>query len=76
MNQPTTIGKYQIEGVLGQGAMGVVYAGIDPELDRRVAIKTIRLDAQNQTAGAAERFMQEAKILAQCNHPNIVTMLD
>ena len=36
-----TLGRYKIQGVLGKGAMGLVYDGIDPNLDRRVAIKTI-----------------------------------
>ncbi len=77
---PKQISKYQIKGVLGQGAMGIVYLGHDQQIDRQVAIKTIA--AQNNSSRSAAdadfmaRFVQEAKLLAKCNHPNIVTILD
>lgn len=72
------INKYQIKGTLGQGAMGVVYLGYDEQIDRKVAIKTI---APSHTSTAVsqnhgQRFVQEAKLLAKCNHPNIVSILD
>ena len=41
--QLKSLGRYQIRGVLGQGAMGLVYDGQDPKLNRRVAIKTCLL---------------------------------
>lgn len=40
------LGKYEIRGVLGKGAMGVVYRGFDPVIEREVAIKTIRKDLE------------------------------
>ena len=41
---PAKLGKYRIDGILGEGSMGVVYRGYDAELDRRVAVKTMRKD--------------------------------
>jgi serine/threonine-protein kinase len=72
------LGRYDIIGVLGKGAMGVVYEGRDPNLDRRVAIKTIRV--QNLSAEAAVeyegRFRTEARSAARLHHPNIVSVFD
>jgi serine/threonine-protein kinase len=76
---PTEIGRYKIVGELGRGAMGVVYRGVDPALDRHVAIKVI---SSQQSAGALNsqemeaRFLREAKIAARINHPGIVTVFD
>ncbi|MGJ8662195.1 MAG: serine/threonine-protein kinase [Marinicella sp.] len=75
---PKTISKYQIKGILGQGAMGIVYLGYDPQIERQVAIKTISSgnDSQHAFQDHADRFVQEAKLLAKCNHPNVVSILD
>ena len=70
-----TIGRYVIDGTLGQGAMGVVYLAHDPLLKRRVAIKVVRAEGQERTQ-ALTRFQREAEISAQLNHPNIVTIYD
>lgn len=59
MNHPEKLGKYQITGILGEGAMGVVYRGFDPDIRRIVALKTIRHQgglAANLVAQAAARF--------------------
>ncbi|MCX7553208.1 serine/threonine-protein kinase [Marinicella sp. S1101] len=72
---PKNIGKYQILKVVGQGAMGVVYLALDPTINRRVAIKTALSDGPKHNQ-SAQRFVREAKMLAQCAHPNIVTILD
>jgi serine/threonine protein kinase/tetratricopeptide (TPR) repeat protein len=69
------IGKYEIVGKLGQGAMGLVHKAWDPILNRHVAIKTMTAES-----GADEelrkRFQREAQSAAQLNHPNIITVYD
>ena len=72
------LGRYQLLRVLGRGAMGLVYEGVDPKLNRRVAIKVI-LTSRIDDALRAEyssRFIQEAQAVARLNHPNIVTVYD
>ena len=75
---PKTIGRYEIDHVLGEGAMGVVYEGNDTRLHRKVAIKTILKSALD--SGAAQeysmRFRREAQAVARLNHPNIVQVFD
>ena len=75
---PQTIGKYQIRSALGEGAMGVVYEGFDPDIERRVAIKILHPHLIENKNGSEflERFKREAKSAARCTHPNIVTVLE
>jgi serine/threonine protein kinase len=72
------LGRYEVVRVLGKGAMGVVYEGRDPNLDRQVAIKTIRV--QSLSAEATQeydgRFRTEARSAARLHHPNIVSVFD
>jgi serine/threonine protein kinase len=73
-----SLGRYEIKGVLGQGAMGLVYDGHDPKLNRRVAIKTIltrKLSAE-QAKMATVRFQREVRAVARLNHGNIVQVYD
>jgi serine/threonine protein kinase len=73
----THLGRYEIVGELGQGAMGVVYKATDPLIDRIVAIKTITLSlAQEEREEYEGRFYQEAKAAGRLSHPNIVTIFD
>jgi eukaryotic-like serine/threonine-protein kinase len=72
------LGKYQIRRTLGQGAMGIVYEGFDPAIERTVAIKTI---LPSQVAGAdfvtlLARFKREAQAAGRLNHPGIVAIYD
>jgi len=75
---PKSVGKYLIDSVLGQGAMGVVYKGHDPDIDRVVAIKTLHthlMDAEER-ASWLERFAREAKAAGRVLHGNLVTIFD
>ena len=73
------LGRYQIEKELGKGAMGVVYLGRDPKINRVVAIKTMALSQEfdeDELADVKERFFREAETAGRLNHANIVTMFD
>ena len=73
------LGRYQVEKELGKGAMGVVYMGKDPKINRVVAIKTMALSQEfepDELAGAKERFFREAETAGRLNHPNIVSIYD
>src|SRR5580698_524913 len=75
----TRIGRYQIVGELGRGAMGVVYQAIDPTIGRTVAIKTIRINDFHdlvQRQKLRERLFREARSAGVLSHPNIVTIYD
>jgi len=73
-----TLGRYEISGELGRGAMGVVYKGEDPKIHRTVAIKTLRLSEFEEDAvgDLKERFFREAESAGLLTHPNIVTIYD
>ena len=69
MTSPSEIGRFRILTLLGEGAMGRVYLGEDPDLERRVAIKVMTSSADEE---ARERFRHEARSIGQLAHPNIV----
>ena len=72
-----TVGRYEITGELGRGAMGVVYKALDPTIGRTVALKTMRLDVHGLDAQEmVRRFQNEARAAGVLNHPNIVTIFD
>lgn len=75
---PEKIGRYEVQRLLGQGAMGSVYLARDPSLDRLVAVKTVReLDLQpEQKKRFLERFRNEAKAAARLADPTIVQVYD
>ena len=66
------IGRYLLQEELGRGGMGVVYAALDEELGRRVALKLLRPGGPGDDAALAERFAQEMQIAISLEHPNIV----
>ena len=71
------LGRYEIMREVGHGAMGVVYEAIDPNIGRRVALKTIRAGTLGTNAEeVAKRFKNEARAAGGLNHPNIVTIYD
>jgi tRNA A-37 threonylcarbamoyl transferase component Bud32/tetratricopeptide (TPR) repeat protein len=71
----TTLHRYMILSRLGSGAMGVVYAAYDPELDRKVALKLLH-PRGGTTLDSKVRLMREAKALARLSHPNVVAVHD
>jgi serine/threonine-protein kinase len=78
VNELKSLGRYQIKGVLGKGAMGLVYDGLDPTLDRRVAIKTIITSTLDESTARhySMRFKREVRAVARLNHPHIVQVYD
>src|SRR4030095_3316185 len=68
------IGQYRIDGVLGQGGMGVVYRAFDTNLNRTVALKFLSEDVAS--ADSRRRFQREAQTASSLNHPHIVTVHD
>ena len=72
------LGKYHIERILGQGAMGTVYLANDPVIERSVAIKVLHPHHCQGPNGEelSQRFRREAQAAARCLHPNIVTVFD
>ena len=75
---PQRIGRYRIERLLGSGSMGNVYLAHDADLDRQVAVKTLRdlvLDAEMREV-FLNRFQNEARAAARLHHPNIVQIFD
>jgi len=75
---PESIAKFEIQGALGSGAMGVVYKAYDRQIERIVAVKILHehLRTGEQGKELEIRFVQEAKAAARCLHPNIVTIFD
>lgn len=78
MNVPTTIGKFQVQGVLGQGGMGTVYKAFDPAIQRTVAIKTVLKSALDPAdlQYALTRFRHEAQAVGRLNHSRIAAIYD
>jgi len=73
-----TLGRYEILQELGQGAMGIVYLGRDPSINREVAVKTINYAdiAPDELSDVKARFFREAEAAGKLSHPNIVTIYD
>ena len=75
---PSTIGRYRVESVVGEGAMGVVYRALDPEIERYVAIKVVRANLLGSLEAEhyRDRFRREIQAASRCFHPNVVTIYD
>lgn len=75
---PKNIGKYEVQGVLGRGGMGVVYKAFDPAIHRQVAIKTITKSAMDpsELQYAIARFRHEAQAVGRLTHPRIAAIFD
>jgi serine/threonine protein kinase len=73
------IGRFQVLGEIGRGAMGVVYRALDPKIGRTLAIKSIRLNEltdPQERSRMRERLFREAQSAGILSHPNIVTIYD
>lgn len=74
-----TLGRYEVERQLGKGAMGIVYLGKDPRINRTTAIKTFRFTddfKEDEIKDLKEKFFREAESAGTLSHPNIVTIYD
>ena len=78
-NNKPTLGRYEVDKELGKGAMGIVYLGHDPKINRVVAIKTMALSQEfegEELDAAKAQFFREAETAGILSHPNIVTIYD
>lgn len=78
-HMPFSLGRYEITRVLGKGAMGTVYLGLDPRILRKTAIKAFRIGEDlhpEDREHLKEKFFREAKSAGTLSHPNIVTIFD
>src|SRR6186713_519644 len=73
-----SIGRYVVLGLVGRGGMGEVYAAYDPELDRKVAVKLLRVKpgAGVSLTEGRQRTLREAQAIARLSHPNVVVVYD
>ncbi len=69
------VGRYVVIGLVGAGAMGVVYAAWDPQLERKVALKLLHPDG-GSGAGDGTRLLREAQAMAQLQHPHVIAVHD
>ena len=79
MKHPSSLGKYLITEVLGEGAMGIVYKGFDPDIRRTVALKTVRQQLGDDSefgTTVAGRFLNEAQAGGRLSHPGIVAVYE
>src|SRR5262249_712577 len=67
---PRTAGRYQLEGEISHGGMGVVFRGHDPDFNRTLAIKILREDHAGKP-DLESRFLEEAQLTGQLQHPGI-----
>ena len=71
------VGRYEVIGELGKGAMGLVYKALDPTIGRTVALKTMRTDVHGmESEEMLKRFQNEARAAGVLNHPNLITVYD
>ncbi|ATB44506.1 protein kinase domain-containing protein [Corallococcus macrosporus] len=72
----TRLGGYLLQGVLGMGGMGVVYAADDPRLGRRVALKLLRPLREGAAEEGRARLLREAQAMARLSHPNVLPLFE
>ncbi|MBA3545732.1 MAG: serine/threonine protein kinase, partial [Nannocystis sp.] len=72
--EPLKLGRYSVLRRIGAGGMGVVYLGYDGELDRKVALKLLRLRSADADGHASARLVREARALARVDHPHVIAV--
>jgi tetratricopeptide (TPR) repeat protein len=70
------VDRYVVLELAGRGGMGNVYRAYDPQLDRAVALKLVRVGATSSSSASRERLLREAQVLARLSHPNVVAVFD
>ncbi|MEM9458513.1 MAG: serine/threonine-protein kinase [Myxococcota bacterium] len=70
------VGRYLIIDPIGSGGMGEVFSAYDPQLDRRIALKLVKLGPREDTQNARDRLLREAQAMAKLSHPNVVSVYD
>ena len=75
VEQSTTLGRFELRRILGQGAQSVVWLAFDPRLEREVAIKLLRADKASSASTVAQ-WLQEARSVSRLTHPNIVPVFE
>ncbi|MCH9683844.1 MAG: serine/threonine-protein kinase [Deltaproteobacteria bacterium] len=73
--QRVSVGRFRIREPLGRGGMGIVYAAEDPVLERRVAVKLLRLERHGPRE-AAQRMIREGRAMAQLDHPGVLRVFE
>src|SRR5213083_3623370 len=78
LTRGSSIGRYIVLAMVGRGGMGEVYAAYDPELDRKVAVKLLRVKPGNGVTlnEGRQRTLREAQAIARLSHPNVVVVFD
>ncbi len=75
LERGTVVGRFEVEGIIGEGGMGVVYAARDHELRRRVALKLLRTTATEDSGGSAQRrLLREARAMAAVSRSEYVRL--
>ena len=75
LERGTAVGRFVVIDTVGMGGMGAVYSAYDPDLDRRVALKTLHVTGTSDPT-AHGRMLREAQAMARLSHPNVVNVFD